>query len=87
MDPRHPFTQFFLRNPIPNGPCFRSPVGTDPSLSYSSATKILILQVSDDKIEAKISGNGGHFEFMRMRSDIRTPARDEMIVTNILFDP
>ena len=33
--------------------------------------KILILQVSDDEIEAKISENGGHFEFMLIRSDIR----------------
>ena len=33
----HPMTPFFLRNPSPNAPCFRSPVGTYPSLSYSSA--------------------------------------------------
>ena len=33
----HPMTPFFLRNPTSNAPCFRSPVGTYPSLSYSSA--------------------------------------------------
>ena len=32
-----PNDPFFLRNPTPNAPCFRSPVGTYPSLSYSSA--------------------------------------------------
>ena len=34
-------------------------------------TKILFLQVSDDEIEVKVSENGGHFEFMLIRADIR----------------
>ena len=34
-------------------------------------TKILILQLSDDEIKAKIGGNGGHFEFMLIKSDER----------------
>ena len=33
----HPMTPFLLRNPTPNAPCFRSPVGTYMSLSCSSA--------------------------------------------------
>ena len=32
-------------------------------------TKILILQVSDDEIWAKIGGNGSQFEFTLIRSD------------------
>ena len=33
----HLMTLFFLQNPTPNVPCFRSRLGTYPSLSYLSA--------------------------------------------------
>ena len=38
-------------------------------LNMSVDTKIAILQVSDDEIQDKIVENGGHFQFMQIRSD------------------
>ena len=38
----HPMTPFFLQNPTPDAPYFHSPVGTYPSLSYSSTPGLAV---------------------------------------------